>query len=911
MTLSGLPIHERTSLDQFASERREMEDALNEGQQLLQSVLQSGLDGFYLVDTHGRFLQVNDAYCAISGYSREELLHMHVADVEASESAEAVAAHIEQVMRQGRDRFESRHRRKDGQIIDIESSVSFQNFDGGRFFCFLRDVTERKRSDLALRESEERYRRLFASNPHPMWVFDIETLAFLEVNDAAVAHYGYSREEFLRMTIDEIRSPEDVPALHKILSSNPHGYSFNHCARHRKKSGASIYVEVADYRFLQNGRLVSLILSNDITERLKAEDAVHRSEAALRSFVENSPFGIFRTHIEEDRFLDVNPALVETLGYASAEELFSLKLSTDVYANLQEREKTLAPLLRDGFNRTEVQWRRKDGEFVTLHLSGRLAQDPVLGGLAFEGIASDITERKQAEQALRESEDRFRQVVESSPVGIFIQTEGIHRYFNPAALALLGAEHAGQVVGRGYLEVIHPDSRASVMERARLVREEKKPVPFKEERLLRLDGSAADAEITAVPFVFEGRDGALVFLRDIATRKQEEEKRRALEQQLLHAQKMEAVGRLAGGVAHDFNNLLMVIQSYTELLQDSLPADGTLHEDTEQVLKATRRAASLTGQMLAFSRKQIISPVLLDLNAVIGETAAMLKRLIGEDVEIRLLLASSWSVEADSDQIVQVLMNLCVNSRDAMPDGGTLSIATENINVGPARIAACPHIAPGEYVKLSVTDTGTGISQQAQQKIFEPFFTTKEVGKGTGLGLAMVYGIAKQNGGYVWVESEPGRGACFSICLPRVAGAISSAASAKTEAQPRGTETLLVAEDELALRVVVCGYLRSLGYTVLEAASGQQALDAAGQHAAPIDLLITDIVMPKMSGREVSQTLESQRPGLKTIYMSGYTDDAVLRHGIHKLGATFLQKPFSLGALARKVRDTLQNKAGI
>jgi PAS domain S-box-containing protein len=908
MTPSGLPIHEPTSLDPFAPERREADDALNEGRQLLQSVLQSGLDGFYLVDAHGRFLQVNDAYCAISGYSREELLHMHVSDVEASESAQDVAAHIEHIIRHGTDRFESRHRRKDGQIVDIESSVNFQNFDGGRLFCFLRDVTERKRSDQALRESEERYRQLFASNPHPMWVFDVKTLNFLEVNDAAVAHYGYSRQEFLGMTLEDIRSPEDIPALYQILSANPSGYSFNRCARHRKKDGSIIYVEVADYRFLQNGRLVSLILANDITERLKAEDAVRRSEAKLRSFVENSPFGIFRTHIEENRFLDVNPALVEMLGYASAHELLSLKLSTDVYANPQEREKTLTPLLRDGFNRIDVQCRRKNGEPVILQLSGRLAQDSIQGCQVFEGIASDITERKQAEQALRESEDRFRQVVESSPVGIFIQTEGIHRYFNPAALALLGAESASQVVGRGYMEVIHPDSRASVMARARIVREEKKPVPFHEERLLRLDGSAADAEITAVPFVFEGRDGALVFLRDIATRKQEEEKRRALEQQLLQAQKMEAVGRLAGGVAHDFNNLLMVIQSYTELLQDSLPADDNLRESTEQVLKATRRAASLTGQMLAFSRKQIINPVRLDLNAVIGETAAMLKRLIGEDVEIRLMLASSWSVEADSDQIVQVLMNLCVNSRDAMPDGGTLSIATENISVGAAPIAACPHIAPGEYVKLSVTDTGTGISQPQQQQIFEPFFTTKEVGKGTGLGLAMVYGIAQQNGGYVWVESDPGHGACFSLCLPRVAGAVSPSASAKAEAQPRGTETLLVAEDELALRVVVCGYLRSLGYTVLEAASGPQALDAASQQPGPIDLLITDVVMPKMSGREVSQTLASQRPGLKTIYMSGYTDDAVLRHGIHKLGATFLQKPFSLGSLARKVRETLQNQ---
>jgi len=402
-------------------QRQEAEDA--EGQQLLRSVLQSGLDGFYLVDTHGKFLQVNDAYCSMSGYSRDELLRMSVGDVEASETPQDVAAHAQSIIRRGRDRFESRHRRKDGRIIDIETSVNFQNYEGGRFFCFLRDVTEPKRAERALRDSEERYRRMFANHPHPMWVFDVETLAFLEVNDAAIARYGYSREEFLSMTLEDIRSPEDVPTLRKILSTNKNGYSYNHQARHRKKDGTNIYVEIADYRFLQNGRLVSLILAHDITERLKAEEAVRRSEAELRSFVEKSPFGIFRSHIEQDRFLDVNPALVKMLGYASAEELYSVKLSTDVYVDLQDRDKTLTPLLRDGINRIEVQCRRKNGEIVHLHLSGRLAQDPVDGGQVFEGIASDITERKQTERALRESEERFRLVVESAPVGILIQTE--------------------------------------------------------------------------------------------------------------------------------------------------------------------------------------------------------------------------------------------------------------------------------------------------------------------------------------------------------------------------------------------------------------------------------------------------------------------------------------------------------
>jgi two-component system cell cycle sensor histidine kinase/response regulator CckA len=772
----------------------------------------------------------------------------------------------------------------------------------------LRNAAERRRTEAALRESERRYRRLFASNPHPMWVFDVETLAFLEVNDAAIAHYGYSREEFLKLTIKDIRPPEDIPGVLAALSNAECGYKLSGGTRHRKKDGTVIYVEIAAYRFVQHGKLVSLILANDVTERKRAEEAVHRSEAEMRSFVEKSPFGIFRTYIEKDRFLDVNPALVKMLGYASAEEVLSLTLSADVYFDTQERDKTLAPLLSDGgFSGIEAQCRRKDGKIITAHLSGRLVQESTTGDRFFEGIAEDVTERKRAEQALKESEKRFRQVVEGAPVGMYIQSDGLFRYFNPAALAMFGAESPEQIVGQGFLERIHPDSRAAVSERARLVREEKKAVPFLEERLLRLDSTVFDGEVTAIPFTFEERAGALVFVRDITGRKREEEKRHALEQQLRQAQKMEAVGRLAGGIAHDFNNLLMVIQSYAEMLQDSLPAHDVQRKNTREIMKAAERAGSLTGQMLAFSRKQITSPVVLDLNAVIDETAKMLKRLIGEDIEFRIDSAESlWTIEADSDQIVQVLMNLCVNGRDAMPQGGTLTIATGNVTIDEGSIAGRPYVSPGDYVMLSVTDTGMGIKKDLQEQIFDPFFTTKEVGKGTGLGLAMVYGIVKQSGGYVWVDSEPGQGACFTIYLPRVQAAIVPFMSAKAEARPRGTETILVAEDEEALREAICGFLRSLEYTVFAASTGHQALSIASQHEGHIDLLITDVVMPKMSGRELSQILESLRPNLKTIYMSGYTDDAVLRHGIQDVDAIFLQKPFGLDTLARKVRDMLE-----
>jgi PAS domain S-box-containing protein len=518
------------------------------------------------------------------------------------------------------------------------------------------------------------------------------------------------------------------------------------------------------------------------------------------------------------------------------------------------------------------------------------------------GAYIDITERKRAEQALTESEERLRTIVELAPDGIFVVSDqGQVLEVNQAACKQLGYTR-GQLLQLRLSDIVAPRFAERIAARLR----GKVPSGSYESAHIRADGVEIPVELSVTKIVFRGQPAFIGITRDTSERKRAEEQRQKLEQQLRQAQKMEAIGRLAGGIAHDFNNLLMVIQSCTEMLQDGLPAHDGLRRNTQEIMKAAERAASLTRQMLAFSRKQILSPVVLDLNAVIGEAAKMIKRLIGEDIEFRVsAVGSLWAIKADSDQIVQVLMNLCVNARDAMPQGGTLTIATGDATVKEGGVIGQPYVPPGDYVRLSVTDTGTGMSKEIQEHIFDPFFTTKEVSKGTGLGLATVYGIVKQSGGYVWFDSEVGQGTCFTIYLPRVKGTVASEMSAKSEKGPRGRETLLVTEDEEALRESICDYLRNLGYTVLGASSGREALSVASQHEGHIDLLITDLVMPKMSGRELSQMLGSLRPDMKTICMSGYSDDAMLRHGIHELGAIFLQKPFSLGTLARKVRDAL------
>ncbi len=768
-----------------------------------------------------------------------------------------------------------------------------------------------------MNESELKFQAVFDQSYDFIHLLTVEG-RLLDANAVALNFIGLEKTDVLGMHFWETpwwaHSQELQEQVRSAIEKAAKGELLRFEATHLSTDGNLHIIDFCVKPATDRMGNVAFLISEgrDITERKRAEVALRRSDAELRSFIERSPFGVFRGSIEQDKFLEVNPALVNMLGYASAEELCSTTLSIEILLDPLEMPRILTPLLRDGnVNAIEIQFRKKTGETITTSLNGRLVQDALTGDLVIEGTVEDISDRKRAERALRESEEYFRQVVESTPVGIYIQTDGLLRYLNPAALAMVGAESLDQVVGRGYLEIIHPDYHAAVAERARIVTVEKKAAPLLEERLLRLDQTIFDGEVIAIPFVFEGRNGALVFVRDITENKREEHERRELEQQLRHAQKMEAVGRLAGGIAHDFNNLLMVIQSYAEMLQSRLPAHDPLRNNTREIMEAARRAASLTGQLLAFSRKQINSPVVLDLNALVKNTARMLKRLIGEDIELRVELGELlWAIEADSDQIVQVLMNLCLNSRDAMPQGGTLTIAIENITLDEARIGDHPYMLPGEYVKITFIDTGMGISEEKQEHIFEPFFTTKDVGKGTGLGLATVYGIVKQNGGYIWVDSELGHGACFTICLPRALSTVLDPSSTKFDArpagmQPTGTDIILVAEDEDALREAICSYLRSLGYTVFAAGSGQEALSLASQQQR-IDLLITDVVMPKMSGTKLAQLLGSANPHLKTLYMSGYTEDEVLRRGIHGHKAKFLQKPFNLSTLARKVRDTLE-----
>jgi two-component system cell cycle sensor histidine kinase/response regulator CckA len=639
---------------------------------------------------------------------------------------------------------------------------------------------------------------------------------------------------------------------------------------------------------------------DEVTERKRAEEALRASEAHFRALIERS-MDLTAVLDADGRIKYASPSVTRLLGYEPAElsgQVAFAWLHPDDQARTQEVFR-VAVADESRVIKEEFRFRHKDGSWRAFEaVVSNLLDDPAVAGLVIN--SRDITDRRGSEEALRRSEADFRGLVEHAPLGIYrVAPDGRFLTVNPALIKMLGY---GGVEEMSRLDIVR-DVYADPERRAK---------PYTE--FAHRDEAGTEAE-------WKRQDGSLITVR-VRVRTvhgpagqvecyegvvEDVTEQRSLENQFRQAQRMEAVGRLAGGVAHDFNNILTAITGYSDLLLDDLGPKDPKRSDVEEIKAAALRAAALTRQLLAFSRKQVLQTRVLDLNGVVQTLDKMLHRLIGEDVKLELSLASALgAVRADPGQIEQVIMNLAVNSRDAMPTGGSLTIETANVDLDEAYAREHAGASPGRYVMLAVSDTGIGMDAETRSQIFEPFFTTKELGKGTGLGLATVYGIVKQSGGYVWVDSEPGRGATFKIYLPRVEEAVEGAVP-ETREQPvtGGRETVLLAEDDPSVRAVVSDVLARKGYRVLRAPDGQAALQMARGQPGEIHLLLTDLVMPGMTGRELVETLSVERPGLRVLYMSGYTDDTVVRHGVLEEGMPYLQKPFTPQALALKVREVL------
>jgi PAS domain S-box-containing protein len=746
--------------------------------------------------------------------------------------------------------------------------------------------------------SAEQYRLIVEGIPHLVWVARPDGAA--EYWNGRFRQYtGVSLTEVLGYDWQRVIHPDDLPATLRAWDLSL-GSGEPHYCEHRIRRADGAYrwhatraVPLRDER----GRIVRWLgTCTDIEERKAAEEALRASEQRFRAIIEKS-FDCINLNAADGTILYASPSSVRTLGYSPEEDIGRNALDRihpDEYGRVHEQFRRL---LRNpgGCETAVLRGQHKDGSWRWLEARGtNLLEDPAVRAVVVN--FRDITEKKWAEEAMARDALLLANVRDSV---IVTDLEGVVTYWNEGATRLFGWT-ASEMLGRSLTERLPEAERAEALDWIGRIRA---GTEFEGEwQDYRKDGSRIWLHArTSLIKDAAGRPVAIMGLSyDISEQK-------SLEERLRQSQMMEAVGRLAGGIAHDFNNLLTVVNGYGDMLLSDLRPDDPRREIVVEVRKAGERAAELTRQLLAFGRKQVLAPQVLDLNGVVSEMGKLLRRTIGEDIELILLLKPGLApVQADRGQMEQVILNLAVNARDAMPRGGKLVIRTGDFQLDEDYSQSRPEVTAGPYVLLELRDSGCGMRPEVKSHIFEPFFTTKGVGKGTELGLAVVHGVVSQSGGFIEVDSEPGSGTSFRIYLPRSEPSGQPTPSvAEFKAVPRGSETVLLVEDEKAVREVNRLILVRGGYSVLEARDGSDALSVAARHRWPIHLLVADVVMPGMGGRQLAERLSAVRPEMKVLFVSGYPDDAVVEYGIREGEVHFLQKPFSPSVLARKVRDVL------
>jgi two-component system cell cycle sensor histidine kinase/response regulator CckA len=767
-----------------------------------------------------------------------------------------------------------------------------------------REITERRRTEEVLRE----YQRAIEGSQDIIAVVD-QDYNYLLANKAFLKYRSMDGEQVIGRSVPEVLG-KDV--FEMVVKKNLDTCFQGEVVQYEMKY---VYPEFGERDLLvshfpiegPNGvnRVASVI--QDITERKRTENALRESEKRYRALFEGSRDAIYIT-VREGEIVDANQSMLDLFGY-SREEIIGLN-ARKTYVHPEDRKKFQQEIEREGFVRDyEIKLRRKDGTEMVCLLTATVRQANDGNIVGYQGILRDITEHKQVLNELHTEKQRFQTLSENAPFGmVMIDKDGAFRYINPKFRELFGYDLNDVPNGKTWFRKAYPDTRYRHDVISAWINDLESSNPG-EKRSRTFTVTCKDGREKIINFIPVQLDAGenLMACEDITERERTEIEMAALQEQLRQSQKMEAIGRLAGGIAHDFNNLLTVIRGYSQLLLVEHKEGTSLEGNIEQIKQAADRATDLTRQLLAFGRRQLMEMRVLDLNTVLRNLDKMLRRVLGEDVRLVTVLAEDLGrVKTDPGQMEQVVMNLAVNARDAMPSGGRLTIETANVELDEAYARAHISVLPGRYVMLSVSDTGVGMTQEVKERAFEPFFTTKEKGKGTGLGLSTVYGIVKQSGGNIWVYSEPGKGTTFKIYLQRVDEPLEELREKMVgEELPRGKETVLVVEDEEKVRKLIVEILERQGYRVLEASDGDEALLIHEKHDGPIHLILVDVVMPGMSGSELAKRLASLRPDTKILYMSGYTDNAIVHHGVLAQGVNYIQKPFTMEGLTRKVRQVL------
>ena len=843
-------------------------------------------DKIYFKDLHGRFIYVSKSYSMAFG-DPGEAIGRTVFDAFTAEHAQAAFEDDQQVIRTGQpivDKVEKETWLDGSTKWALTTKVPVRDKRGVivGMFGISRDITKLTRAQEAQKKSEERYRILFNHTHDAVFVhgitFDGLPGRITEVNDFACERTGYSREELLRMSPLDLDAREGAwkeiaQEMIARLKAEKHAALESISVT---KAGLKIPVEIRNQLFEVAGEPTVLTIVRDLSGLKQLEENLEREKSLLLTLINNLPDFISVKDIES-RVLIANIANARVMGLETAQDAIG-KTDLDFFpreeaARYLADERTVMQTGTPSINKEEESFDHDGHKRWTLTTKAPLTNS--LGkviGVACTG--RDITERKQAEERIH---DLARLSEENPNPVIRVSSDGSILYQNLSSRSLLSCKSS---IPSEYMPEL---LQAWATSEIRQVEASDRKKVF-------------DFTIAPVP----SRGYINLYGRDVSEEK-------SLAAKFLQAQKMEAVGRLAGGVAHDFNNLLTVIKGYSELAEEGLPENSPVKAHIDEIAMAATQAANLTAKLLAFSRKSVLMPRVINPNALLRAAEKMIARLIGEDIELRTLLApEAGNIKADPGQVEQVLMNLAVNARDAMPGGGKLTIETSNRTIDNEYALGHPGVRAGEYVQITVSDTGHGMGKEVLSHLFEPFFTTKEPGKGTGLGLSTVYGIVKQSAGHITCYSEPGKGTTFTIYFPRtIETGVGPTAPVEGIAMFRGSETILLVEDEEMVRRYTQTVLENNGYAVITASGGSESLAAIELQKCGIDLLVTDVVMPGMSGKELAEKLLGACPTVKVLFLSGYAENAVVRQGELDPGINFLQKPFSSMELLKKTREIL------
>ncbi len=881
------------------SERRK--ELAIENNRHLAAIVQSSDDAIVSKSLEGIITSWNPAAERLFGYSPEEAIGKPILILFPPELVPEEQLLLSRILKgETIEHYETVRVKKNGERFDISLTISPIRDESGQILGVSKighDITGRK----AAQRSLTLFRTLLDNSTDGIEVIDPETSRFLDINETTCLRLGYTRQELLSMTVPEVETASITPEMWRetILALKPKG-SRTIEGRHRRKDGSTFPVEV-NVRYIQAQQDYLIAIVRDITDRKEAEASLRHTQQQLQSLIEQAPICI--AMFDRDlHYLIASKQWISAFG-RGRQELVGVS-HYELHPDLPERWKEAHQrgLAGERVSDEGSEWTDADGHKHWLRWALHPWREPrgEIGGVII--WAEDTTDEIQALENLRRSEEKFRQLAENIQEVFWITDAGKNRmvYVSPAYEKIWGRDCQSLYnLPHTWSDALHPEDRDRVLS---AVRDQQDQGTYDlEYRILRPDKTTRWIHDRAFPI----RDERGVVTRIVGTA-EDITQRKKLEEQFRQAQKMEGIGQLAGGVAHDFNNILAAIQMQAELLKlgDVMPPEAA----AEEIVATVQRAAALTRQLLLFSRQQIFQPRDIELNKSIADTLSMLKRMLGETTQMHIRLSPEpLFTHADAGMLDQVLMNLVVNARDAMPDGGQIIIESSATEIDELAAQQSSRNRPGSYIVLSVSDTGTGIPPDVLPKIFEPFFTTKAVGKGTGLGLATVFGIAQQHQGWINVYSEVGRGATFRLYLPRLRQVDSTASrSQATNPVPRGTETILLVEDDSALRTSLGNALRQLGYHVLEAPTARKALEVWGLNKAAVRLVLTDLVMPDgMTGRDLGKRLLAESPEMKIIYMSGYSAELIGKDSVLEEGVNFLTKPFPVSKLAQAVRQNL------